>query len=236
MNQPLRALRIPFGLLLLAAVASAQAGFPFQDETLSYNINWQSGLSLGDVTLTAHHEAGSWQFSVTGNAGVPGFAIADKYRSVTDGSDFCSTLLERDIGHGGKKVREKTTFDQKKGTAHRITLFPEGGGHSDLDISPCARDAVAYAYYARRELGQGRVPPQQQVFFGSGYSVRMEYTGAQTITVSEKPAVTDHLVVYVKGPKSDFSIEVFYARDAARTPLSIRVPTAVGIFSMELVR
>jgi hypothetical protein len=235
MNQFPGALRLPFGLLLLAAAASAQTGFPFQDETLSYNINWQSGLSLGEVTLTAHHEAGTWEFTVSGNAGVPGFAIADTYRSMTEG-DFCSTLLERDIGHGGKKVREKTTFDQKKGSAHRVTLFPDGGGQSDIDIPSCARDAVAYAYYARRELGQGRVPPQQQLFFGSGYSVRMEYTGAQTITVNERPAVTDHLVVYVKGPKSDFSLEVFYARDPARTPLSIRVPTAVGIFSLELVR
>jgi hypothetical protein len=48
------------------------------------------------------------------------------------------------------------------------------------------------------------VAPAQQVFFGSAYSVRMDYTGAQTITVSDKPSVTDHLVVHVKGPKVRF--------------------------------
>jgi len=52
----------------------------------------------------------------------------------------------------------------------------------------------------------------------------MDYTGAQTIAVSDKPTVTDHLVVNVKGPKSSFSFEMFFARDAARTPLLIRVP------------
>jgi len=95
---------------------------------------------------------------------------------------------------------------------------------------------MAFLYFARRELGQGRVPPAQTVFFGSGYSVRMDYTGAQTITLNEKPAITDHLVVSEKGPKSSFSFEMFFARDAARTPLLIKVPLSVGSFSMELVR
>jgi len=48
--------------------------------------------------------------------------------------------------------------------------------------------------------------------------------------------VADHLVFSVKGPKSEFSVEVFYARDAARTPLLIKIPQAVGTLSMELVR
>ena len=69
-------------------------------------------------------------------------------------------------------------------------------------------------------MGQGRVPPAQQVFFGSAYAVRMDYTGAQDITVGDKPAVTDHVMVSVKGPKADFSFEIFFARDAARTPLA----------------
>jgi hypothetical protein len=43
-------------------------------------------------------------------------------------------------------------------------------------------------------------------------------------------------MVSVKGPKSDFTVEVFYARDAARTPLLIRIPQPVGTLSMELVR
>jgi hypothetical protein len=221
--------------LALVPAAVAQTGFPFQDESLHYNVNWPSGLSLGDATFTAHHKAGVWELAMTLDAGVPGFAVADKIRSsVTD--DLYSLELERDIGHGARKTREKTTFDLKKGEATRTTVFPLGGGTSTLAIPSSARDALAFLYFARRELGQGRVPAAQSVFFGSAYAVRMDYTGAQTIAVNDKPSVTDHLVVNVKGPKSSFSFEMFFARDAARTPLVIRVPLSVGTFSMELVR
>ena len=221
--------------LALAPAAAAQTGFPFQDESLHYSVNWPSGLSLGDATFTAHHKGGAWELAMTLDAGIPGFAVADKIRSsVTD--DLCSLELERDISHGAWKTREKTTFDQKKGEATRTTVFPLGGGTSTLNFAGCPRDALAFLYFARRELGQGRVPPAQSVFFGSAYSVRMDYTGAQTITLNDKPSVTDHLVVTVKGPKSSFAFEMFFARDAARTPLLIRVPLSAGSFSMELVR
>ena len=229
--------------LVLAAVAAlplvpaavAQPGFPFQDESLHYNVNWPSGLSLGEATFTAHHTAGVWELAMTLDAGIPGFSVSDKIKSSVT-NDLCSIELERDISHGAKKTRERTSFDQKQGEATRTTVFPAGGGTSTFSIPSCARDAMAFLYFARRELGQGRVPPAQQVYFGSAYSVRMDYTGAQTITASEKPSVTDHVVVSVKGPKSSSSLEMFFARDAARTPLVIRVPLSVGTFSMELVR
>jgi hypothetical protein len=169
------------------------------------------------------------------DAGIPGYAVADKFRSSAT-ADLCSLEMQRDLSHGGKKTSEKTTYDQKKGVAQRQTLVPAGGGKSEINIPSCARDALAFAYFARRELGQGRVPPADKAFFGAAYSVRMDYTGAQTITVGDKPAVTDHLVVSMKGPKSDTSFEIFYARDAARTPLAIRVPVSVGTLSVELVR
>jgi hypothetical protein len=235
-------------LLLLAPAVPAQTaaktpaqtpalkeGFPFTDESLHYSINWQSGLSLGETAMTAHHSADGWNFEVTLNAGVPGFALADKYTSVTD-TGICSAELDRELSHAGKRGSEKTTFDQKAGTARRVTLFPEGGGKSTYDIPSCTRDALAFAYYARVELGQGRVPPAQQVFFGSPYTVRMEYAGAQNITVDQKAAVTDRLTVFEKGPKSDFNFEIFFARDPARTPLRIVIPAAVGTFTLELVR
>jgi len=149
---------------------------------------------------------------------------------------LCSTELNREVSHGGKKVTEKTTFDQKNGTAKRQTVTPAGGGSSDLSFHGCGQDGLAFWFFARRELGQGRVPPPETVFFGSGYTVRLEYTGAQTIPVAEKPTVTDHLVAHVKGPASDFTFEIFYARDAARTPLLLKVPVTVGTISLELVR
>jgi hypothetical protein len=218
------------------AQPAAPAGFPWQNETLHYTVNWQSGLAVGDVYFTAHkRDGGGWDFEVRGNAGVPGFTINDRYASST-GADLCSTILDRGTDHGGKKGREKTTFDQKAGSGQRVTLLPENGGLSDFFISACARDAVAYSYYAREELGQGRVPASAQIYFGSAYSVSMVYAGAQDITVGDKTATTDHLNVSVKGPKADFHFEVYYARDAARTPLEIRVPLSIATFTLDLVR
>jgi hypothetical protein len=124
--------------LFCFGAASAQTGFPFQNESLRYNINYPSGLSLGDATMTASKGASGWNFEVTLDAGVPGFAIRDKYRSSTEG-DLCSTQLERETSHGSKKTREKTAFDQKKGTARRTTTLPENGGFTDFDIRRAPR-------------------------------------------------------------------------------------------------
>ena len=220
------------------AAAAQPSGFPWQNEALRYSMNWQSGLSVGDGTLTAHKAGNGWEFEATVNAGVPGFAVNDKIHSLSTQS-LCSTELERDFNHAGKKTREKTTFDQKAGTAERTTLFPDGGerpGRSNFEIPGCARDALTFLYYGRVELGQGRMVPEQKLFFGSAYNVKMEYTGAQNIVVDKKSTVTDHLVVTVRGPKSDFHFEVFYARDAARTPLQIKVPLSMGAFTLDLVR
>jgi hypothetical protein len=225
-------------LLFVAAVCPAQTGFPWQSETLRYSINWQSGLSLGEASLSAHKAEKGWELEATVNAGVPGFSIADRVHSLTS-AGLCSDELQRDFSHAGKKTSEKTTFDQKAGSAERKTLFPDGGtvpGRSTFDIPSCARDALAFLYYSRMELGQGRVTPPQKVWMGSEYTVKTDYTGAQNIVVNKKSTVTDHIVVAVKGPKSDFTFEVFYARDAARTPLQIKIPLAVGAFTLELVR
>jgi hypothetical protein len=217
-------------LLPRMVAADNLTGFPFQSETLRYSVNWPSGLSLGEATITASRSDTGWNFDLALNVGIPGFPIGDKYRS-SAAADLCSTELQRDISHGNKKVIEKTTFNQAKGTAQ-----PAGGGKTDLSFHGCGRDALAFWFFARRELGQGRVPPQETVFFGSGYSARMDYTGALTVPVAEKLTVTDHLAAHVKGPASDFSFEIFYARDAARTPLLIKIPVSVGTISLELVR
>lgn len=243
MNHSSRATRFIFAVVtraflpvcLFSIPAVAQTGFPFQDESLRYSINWPSGLSLGEASFSAHHTAAGWSFDTSLSASVPGLTISDKYQSSTT-AELCSLNLDRNISHGGKKTREKTTFDQQKGTAHRVTTLPPDGGQSDFDIPACARDALAFIYFARREMGQGRVAPSQKIFFGSAYSVRLEYTGAMTVPVADKPTVTDHVVAYLKGPKADFNFEIFFARDAARTPLLIRVPLSMGTFSMELVR
>ena len=88
----------------------------------------------------------------------------------------------------------------------------------------------------RRELAQGRVPPRQVVYCGGPYNIRMELAGPQAVTVSRKNVEAARVVVSIKGPASDIAVEVFFSRDAARTPLLARAPFALGTFSMELVR
>jgi hypothetical protein len=220
--------------LLLAA--DQLTGFPFQNETLHYRVIWPGGSSLGELALTAHKNGDGWNFEMTTIVAIPVVPIADTYKSTANGVDLCSATLRREISHGSKKVTEKTEFDQKQNRAQRETLIPAGGGKSEFDIPTCGRDALTFQYFARREMGQGRVPPAGQVFFGSAYDVKMVYTGAMDIPVAGKTVVTDHLNVSVKGPASDFTFEIFYARDAARTPLLLKIPVSVGTVSLELVR
>jgi hypothetical protein len=218
-----------------AAAAPKLTGFPFQDESLRYNIKWPSGLSLGDVTLSAHRGGPGWTFDAAIDAGVPGFRISDRYRSAAN-VQLCSTELERNISHGGLKTSEKITFDQPNHTAHRVTTVPDGGGTSDMDLRACAKDALTFLYFAREELGQGRVAPAEQVLLGAAYWVTLRYTGEATVQLDEKPSVADRVVVAVRGPKANIDAEVYFARDAARTPLVVKLPLSVGTFSMELVR
>jgi hypothetical protein len=211
-------------------------GFPFQDETLRYRVVLPVGKGFGDITLTARRagETG-WDFSMSTKVDFPVWPIADLYQASATGADLCSTSLRREISHGGTKVTEQTEFDQKINRAERRTVFPEGGGRSDFSIPTCGRDALTYLFWGRRELGQGRMPPQSRTFFGPGYDVRMVYTGEQSIPVAGKATVTDHINVSVKGPASDITFEIFYARDAARTPLVVKIPVSVGSVSLELV-
>ena len=221
----------------LILAADQLTGFRFQNETLRYRVIWPGGRSLGDVTVTAHKAGdGGWDFDMSTTVGIPVVPISDRYKSSAGGADLCSSTLQREISHGTKKVTEKTEFDQKTNQAQRQTLVPAGGGTSEFSIPTCGRDALAFQYFARREMGQGRVPPAGKVFFGSGYEVKMNYTGAQDVPVAGKPVVTDHVNVSVKGPASDFTFEIFYARDAARTPLLIKIPVSIGTVSLELVR
>ena len=105
-----------------------------------------------------------------------------------------------------------------------------------MQIPACAEDALTYFFLARREMGQGRTPPAAKVYFGGPYEVRAQYTGAMDVTIGGRAETTDHVNVSIKGPASDFTVEVFYARDAARTPLLFKVPVSIGSVTVELVR
>ena len=192
------------------------------------------GLSLGEAHLRASKSGDRWHFDFSLDAAVPGFTFADNYRSLAN-ADLCSLEFDKDATHGKRVDKEKTVFDYHAGSATRTTLA-EGGGHTDIDINNCAYDGLAYVFYARRELAQGRVPPEGTVLFGASYSARLVYTGAQEVTINEKRRQTDRVVLYLKGPASDSTVEIFFDRDPARTPLIVKAPFAMGTFSMELVR
>jgi hypothetical protein len=222
----------------LAGPVADATGFPFTNETLHYTVNWPTGSNLGEARLSAARippsKNGSehWAFNLTLDAAIPGFAVADRYQT-TASLDLCSALLERDFTHGNRKSHDRVEFDQHEGVAHRETV---GGGKSDLSISRCAHDALTFLYFARRELGQGRVPPHENILFGGPYQVRLEYAGEQTVNANNRQSTADRVIATVKGPASEITFEMFFARDAARTPLVIRVPLSLGIFSLELAR
>jgi len=216
--------------------ASAQAAGPMTEETLTYNVNWPSGLSLGEAQLKAARAAGpqgageGWDLQLSLDAAIPGFTVTDRYRSSAT-TELCSIEFDKKIAHGKKTASEQTKFDQEAGSATRET---SGGGSSQLRTTPCARDALAFLYYLRRELSQGRLPPPQTVYFGGPYQLRLEFSGRQRLTVGDQQVEADRITASLKGAASETTFEMFFAQDRARRPLLIRVPMPLGTFSMEL--
>lgn len=230
-------------LFLLAIVLAsggektAAAASPFPaDEQLTYNINWPTGLSLGEASLrtvrrnTEHGARMESEFRL--DASVPGFQVTDHIKAFSDG-EYCSIELQKSYQHGKRKSDETTTFDASKQIATRQT---KGGGKTDIPIQSCAKDALTYLQFVRRELSQGRLPPHQAVLFGAEYRVSVQFVGTQNVTVSEKKMQADRLTVSLKGPSTDIAFEAYFAKDAVRTPVMIRVPLQLATFSMELVR
>lgn len=221
--------------LVAFAMLSPRAGAQVSEESLTFNVNWPSGLSLGEVQLKAVKVDGGeggtgWKLEFNLDAAVPGFAVADRYSSQTT-SEFCSLQFDKQVSHGGKSGKEQTKFDQQAGSATRETA---GGGSSQMQIGPCARDALAALYHLRRELSQGRLPPPQTVYFGATYQLRLEFAGRQRLTIGAEQFEADRIRATLKGPASETTFEMFFAQDSPRRPLLMRAPTPLGVFSMEL--
>jgi hypothetical protein len=215
-----------------ATTAPEKATFPFSEEHLNYTITWPSGLSVGEAHLHARKAPEGWQFDLSLDASVPGFLVVDRYHAMAT-AQVCSLEFQKDTSHGQRRTQEKTTFDYKKSIAKRVTV---NGGKSESKIPACARDALSYLFFARNELAQGRVPPDQPVLAGAAYQVRMEYGGTEQVKIGDKSQEADRVTVSLKGPNSDISFEAYFARDKARTPLRVRCPFSLGVFSLELVR
>jgi hypothetical protein len=227
---------VMFALLVSGFPGSAHA------ETLHYVINWQSGLSLGEATLTSSRdlwvvsgtEKAQWNFGLDIDASVPGFAIRDHYAS-SAGPEICSAKLDKTVSRGSHKSEEKVTFDQEQHTITR-TMQPEGegGGRSDASVSPCARDGLAFLQFVRQELAQGRLVPQQPVVFGGPYNVRLEFAGTETLKKLGQPVEADRIHATIRGPACDLGVDVFFAKDDVRTPVLARIPLPLGTFTVEL--
>lgn len=219
----------------LAAPAPAPSGFPFTEEALKYALNMPGGPKLGEGHLRAWKATGGgWNFTLTLDAPVPLFEVHDTYTSRTN-ADFCSVEFTKKFQHGAKKSSEKEEIDRSHGTAVRTTVV-NGGGRSEFSVPDCTKDALALLMYTRKEMGQGRVPPSQRILFGAMYDAQLTYTGAVTVQDAGKPVQADRVVCTLKGPKSNVQIEILFARDAARTPLQLKLPLAIGSFSLELIR
>jgi hypothetical protein len=214
------------------ALSVAPAPKAAKGESLRFNVNWPSGLTLGEAELTSSPTEAALNFTFRMDASVPGFAVTETANSRAT-TDYCSLELNKRGSRGKRKIDERTEFDSAKMKAKRTT---EGGGTSELSISPCAKDAVTFVNFIRRELTAGRLPAQQKVYYGGAYSVRVTFGGTQRIVVGGEAAEADKLIAAIKGPASEMTAELFFAKDAARTPLLVQVPLAMGRFSMELVR
>jgi len=229
----------PFLIASLALAATPVSETTLPNETLRYNVNWPSGLSLGEATLTASSSAGAlngqdsphMHFEFDLDAGVPGFTVSDHFHSAASGS-FCSAEFRKITSQGSKHVDDKETFDPSTGTVTRGA----GAGKSEIDANTCGKDALTFLYFVRRELSQGRIPARQTVFFGAPYEIRLESTGTESVKIASKPVEAEHVKASVDGPSSSISFDLYFLQDKARTLALVRVPLAMGTFSMELAK
>jgi len=217
------------------AVALLFVLLPVSGETLHYVISWPSGLSLGEATLTTghrHDEIDSWESTFDIDASVPGFAIRDRYHSKASGQDVCASVLDKTVSRGARKSEETVTFDQDQ---HRVTRETRGeNGRSGYSVPPCARDALSFLQFVRNQLAGGRLAPQQPVVLGGAYNVRLETSGTESVKSLDKTVQADRIQATIKGAASSFTVQILFARDAARTPVLIRIPLALGTFTAEL--
>ena len=81
----------------------------------------------------------------------------------------------------------------------------------------------------------GRIPPPDDLYFGAGYLVSLTFAETLNLSTARGNQEAEKILVDLSGPKSQHSFEIFFAKDAARTPLLVRVPFDVGTFSLKLL-
>jgi hypothetical protein len=217
-----------FLLLGLTAIA-ADSTVP--NETLHYSVNWPTGVSLGEALLSASGSPAHMHFAFDLDASAPAFPVSDRFRSDASGG-FCSSEFEKSISQGSKKADDKETFDSATGTVTRGS----GSAQAEMLSNPCGKDALTFLYFLRQELSHGRIPQQATVFFGAPYEVRLNSAGTESIKIGNASVDADRITATATGPSSSISFEMLFLKDQARTLAVVRVPLALGKFSMELVK
>ncbi len=224
-------------LVLVSAAFSQQARSFATGETLRYLVNWPSGLSLGEVTISAVHSKPAegapprWRFQFNLEAAIPGVSIRDEFRAVAT-DQLCSLEFEKNLQHGKRKAREKVTFDPSSGKAKRETL--DGGGSSEIPIGNCAKDALTFLFYLRDELSKGRIAAPETVVFGAPYKVSVQLIGQDKVQVGEALEDADRLLASLTGPASEVSFMLVIGRGTSRRLLEVHVPLELGNFTMQL--
>jgi len=224
----MKKITVPFLLVALSAVG-ADSVLP--NESLRYSVNWPTGVSLGEAQLSASSSPEHMHFQFNVDAGAPAFTVSDRFNADASGS-FCSIDFDKSTSHGSKKTGDKDTFDSKTGAVTRGS----GVSQVEMDGSPCAKDALTFLYFVRQELSQGRVPQQETVYFGAPYQVRLSSAGSESIKIGGASVDADRITAAISGPSSNVSVELLFLKDRARTLAIVRVPLALGTFSMELVK
>jgi hypothetical protein len=215
--------------ILLFCLLAASAFAADEVESLSYSINWPSGLSLGEGRLESRKTAEGHAHQLVLQAEIPGFVVHDEFLSSTDAKG-CSLAFEKKTVHGKRSATETITFDTAAKSLVRETT---GGGKTKVETGACARDALAFLQFLRRELSQGRLPPQQTIYFGAAYQIRVQYLGELPLVINDVKYDTGRFAVTVKGPASEIGFEILLTSDARRIPAQIRLPLAMGTFTME---
>jgi hypothetical protein len=201
-------------------------------ETLHFTVNWPSGLSLGEGEMTSSFDGNLWNLTFSVEAALPGFGVIESAESKAT-ADFCSVELKKKLQRGARKSEEETTFNPSTRIATRHTI---NGGKSEMNIGSCVRDALTFVHFLRRELSSGRLPPAQPVYYGAPYQTQVQYAGTQNVRTASELVETDKLTATIKGPAAKLTVDLFFARDEARTPLFVQIPLAMGSFTVEFSR
>lgn len=202
------------------------------DERLEYAITWPSGLAVGKAEFRARDLDPGWRFEMTLRASLPQIEIDDAFVSRTDPA-MCSETFEKHVRHGAKRAHELLRFGPRE--LERTNLeAPRAEPPGKSPVGNCARDALAYLYFLRQDLAAGRIPAPGNIYFGAGYRIRLEFVRTRWLAVSGERRLVDEIRVRVRGPASEHTFSVYFARDPARTLLLVRADFEGGPFSMRL--